>query len=77
MPKRIAVKIDRIHTAKLVLGDRVTIKVPDGATQITLEIDREVIEFLRSMRRPGLIIPTTLTELVDVFFNGRRTTRPI
>lgn len=72
MAKRVAVKIDRVHTAKLMLGDRVTIKVPEGAKEITLVIDREVIEFLRLMRRPGLVVPTSLAELCDVFFNGRQ-----
>lgn len=67
--KRVAVKIDRTHSCKLILGDRITIKVPEGATQITLQLDPAALDFLRSMFRTTR--SSTIAELADVFFNGR------
>ncbi len=56
---RIAIEIDHEHSRKLAQGRPVTIRVPKGATELTLQTNPE---------------PKTssFAEVLDVFFNGRR-----
>lgn len=55
---KLTIRIDESHTKKLLSGERVTIKVPLGATKFSIQ----------------LTVPKhadSLAKLVDVFFNGR------
>lgn len=55
---RVAIEIDREHSRKLAAGRPVTIRVPNGATELTIQCAQP---------------PQTnsFAEVIDVFFNGR------
>lgn len=55
---RVAIEIDREHSRRLASGRPITIRVPNGATELTIQCAQP---------------PRTssLAEVVDVFFNGR------
>jgi hypothetical protein len=50
-------KIDRKHSLDLLAGKPITIRVPMGATSLTLQCER--------------VRESTTAEILDVFFNGR------
>jgi len=56
---RVTVLIDRDHSVRLMRGKPVTIKVPKGATELTLHCAPAEHSF-------------SFAEVIDVFFNGRR-----
>lgn len=55
--KRVTIAIDREHSLDLLAGKPVTIKVPDGAKELTLKC--------------AAVRESSFAEVCDVFFNGR------
>lgn len=61
--KRVTVRLDRKHSAMLALGKPVTVKVPEGAAEMTIQCSIVAV--------PMPETSFSLAEIMDVFFNGR------
>ena len=58
---RVILHIDRKHSLALATGQAVTLKVPKGATELTIQLSTVAVKR-----------ESSTAEIFDVFFNGRK-----